>query len=234
MLQIKKKVFLLMMILSCMLMVSCRSKHEEIEEYRELHFRRLKSLGVLYDEQYMQYDELSKPRLSYSVYYPESDKKVSLYELNYIIYIYNLLEPEDIESTAEDMVNLYYTMDADKTEEMECLYEWYIGLNVANVEYSGEDKTQIIGTAVVQVYSILYPEKVGENYLATENTSELDLEERIAFVEWILDNPDYEFAAEYDEYYKFLDWMGLIPETEKREVSGKFEELYGKEIYVAD
>lgn len=184
-----------------------------VEQYRINHFDRLRTMrGIIYDIEYYSDEELQHSRYTYYMDYPDTNYRVNLWDLNYYIYLYNLSHENDLNLTAEEIINLYYVFDEEKDADFDMLYEWYYGENgIARIKVANEALTQAL---------LLYYQDNGELYCGVNNIEQLSYEELINFIEWVLANPDYEFAAEYDEYYLLLEWVGLVSKSEKCECIG--------------
>jgi hypothetical protein len=181
----KKKYLLVIMTAILMVMMSgCESGNQEehaMEEYRSGILKEMQVLGVTVDASDIDAAE-NDPRYTSAVKLDSTDQMISVDALQNLIYAYEVVNGEQIDSSAKDMAALYNEKNETIEEDFNRLYRWM-----------GDTRRYLTawdyGVFCEGVYE-LYSETEGSAF-AGRDFSELTAEEKYQLALWGLEKDHY-------------------------------------------
>lgn len=214
--KIKRNIAILLLcsIFLCITMVGCAEQNNAVieqtnerEEYEKKYLKKLQRMSAILNMDAMEEELLEHEWVKNRTVLPDTDITVSLDNLQRKIYAYKMITGEDLDLTAEDIVSLYQTPNEQKQVEFDQFYTWYLN-------NSSKYNTYEYGITAAH---ILYKKQYGHEYKEKDFFC-LNAEERNELAKWAIENPDYNYAQENSDaagwYARFLEFMGLSPETE--------------------
>jgi len=121
------------------------------------------------------------------------------------VYIYETITGDIIHYSDDDFFNLINTdsFDTKIYEELKDICDWFIyknGLTIDKIFFDGE-------TAALK----LYKQKYDSDFINKERAF-ITAEENKEIINWVIENPDYEYAEKNNDYRELLIVLGLLKE----------------------
>lgn len=212
----KRLIYLLLFVAVLFTFMSCGTNgndtDNEREEFLMTYEKKLKmfdsilSSNLLEDERYK-----DMPWVTDRIQLPDSETMVSLDLLKRALYVYEMQTGNNLQLTAEEIVDLYNSPNEGKQAEFEKLCLWYANENGADISS--------VYTSFLSVAYQIYKDTNGKAFMDKELRS-LNADESYALAQWAFENIDYELTekaahdpeADYvtQRYILYLRGLGLI------------------------